>query len=228
MSKKSNFWMIPGLFFLVAAALNLYGKMNMELLANYVKPALLPLLAVTTVAAAGGMEHRNVRLLVLAQLLGCTGDVFLLFNGFLPFVGGMAAFLLGHLCYITLFGGQSWKKMGLKVWIPALLVMGGAFFGLVKLIGIEGDLLIPMCVYGMVLMLLIFSGLCGLFRMRKGDGAWGMITLGALLFTFSDGLIAVGTFSEQPAAWIPVTIMATYLAAQALLAAGGLRLKDSR
>ena len=83
-----------------------------------------------------------------------------------------------------------------------------------------------MCVYGMVLMLLIFSGLAGLFRCR--GNAWWIILTGTLLFTFSDALIALETFSEKPASWIPATIMATYLAAQSLLAIGALSIKSSK
>ena len=226
MKAKSAFWTIPAVFFLVAAGINVYGKMHGLAIASTVKPALLPLLALTTLAAAGSTESRNIKLLILAQLLGFTGDTLLLFSGFKPFIGGMVAFLLGHLCYITLFGGQSWKGLGLKVWIPALIVMSGMVAGLIYAIGVEGDLLIPMCVYGMVLMLLIFSGLAGIFRCR--GGAWLLILTGTLLFTFSDALIALETFSEKPAGWIPATIMATYLAAQALLAVGGLHIKSSK
>lgn len=226
MKEKSSFWMVPALFFVAAAAVNVYGKMHGLAIAGTVKPALMPLLAATTLAAAGGGDSRGIRLLVLAQLLGFIGDTLLLFPGFKPFIGGMAAFLLGHLCYISLFGGQSWKRLRARTWIPALLVMGGIAGGLIYAIGVEGDLLIPMCVYGMVLMLLIFSGLMGIFRCR--GGAWLLVLTGALLFTFSDALIALETFSEQPASWIPATIMATYLAAQSLLAIGGLHIKSTK
>ena len=83
-----------------------------------------------------------------------------------------------------------------------------------------------MCVYGMVLMLLIFSGLAGLFRCR--ENAWWLILAGALLFTFSDSIIALETFSEEPISWAPATIMATYLTAQSLLAIGALHIKSSK
>ena len=223
MHAKSSFWIVPALFFLAAAFINIYGNMKGMAIAGTVKPALLPLLAVTTLVAAGGADTRDTRRLVLAQLLGCTGDTLLLFTGFYPFIGGMLAFLMGHLCYISLFGGTSWKGFGLKTWIPALVIMGGIVAGLIRLIGVEGDLLVPMCVYGMVLMLLIFSGLSGVFRCR--GNAWWLVLAGALLFTFSDALIALETFSEEPQRWIPATIMVTYLAAQSLLAAGALHIK---
>lgn len=223
MKTKTSTWIIPGLFFLLAATLNICGKYaGNEALAAHVKPALLPLLALTTLAAAGSLEPKEMKLLILAQLLGCTGDVFLIFNGFLPFIGGMGAFLLGHICYITLFGGRSWKGLGLKTWIPTLVVIGALVAGLISVLGVEGDLLVPMIIYGTVLMLLIFSGLAGV--VREGGCAWWLILFGAVLFTFSDSLIALDTFSEKPMGWVAGTIMLTYLAAQSLLAWGAVKL----
>ena len=222
MKANRSFWTIPAVFFLVAVGLNVYGKLHGLGIASTVKPALMPLLAVATLAAAGSPDSRGIKLLILAQLLGCVGDTLLLFTGFKPFLGGMVAFLLGHLCYISLFGRQSWKGMGLRTWLPALLVMGGLVAGLVYGIGVEGDFLIPMCVYGMVLMLLIFSGLAGLFRCR--ENAWWLILAGALLFTFSDACIAMGIFGVMTFALRHFLVMITYLAAQSLLAVGGIRL----
>jgi len=223
MKTKTSTWIIPGLFFLLAATLNICGKYaGNEALAAHVKPVLLPLLALTTLAAAGSLAPKEMKLLILAQLLGCTGDVFLIFSGFLPFIGGMGAFLLGHICYITLFGGRSWRGLGLKTWIPTLLVIAALVAGLISVLGVEGDLLLPMIIYGTVLMLLIFSGLAGV--VREGGCAWWLILCGAVLFTFSDSLIALDTFSEKPMGWIAGTIMLTYLAAQSLLAWGAVKL----
>ena len=220
---QNKSWMIPAAFFALAAQANWSGRLwEMEDLARMAKPALMPLLAVTTVAAAGGIGSRGMRLLVCAQLFGWLGDVLLMRSGFGFFVGGMAAFLMGHLFYITLFGGKSWKGFGMKVWLPALAVMAAIVCGLVVAIGIKGALLGPMLVYGMILMLLIFSGLAGVIRF---GGPWWWILSGALLFTFSDALIATGSFDALPFAGKDFVIMLTYVVAQAFLAAGALRLE---
>lgn len=226
MKSKTSSWLIPGAFFLICACFNLAGKLSgNDPMANFTKPALLPLLAITSLAAAGSLESRNMKLLLTAQLLGCTGDILLLFNGFFPFIGGMVAFLAGHVFYMTLFGGQSWKGLGWKTWLPVLLLMVAAVAGLITAIGVEGDLLVPMCIYGLVLMLLIFSGLAGVIRLR--GCAWWTIFCGAVIFTVSDALIAVETFQEEPSAWIPFAIMFTYLLAQSLLAVGALKLNGT-
>ena len=226
MKSKSTPWLIPALFFCLAAALNLYGKLFFNPMAAAVKPALLPLLSLTTLAAAGSLERRETKLLVLAQLLGCVGDVFLLFSGFRPFLGGMAAFGAGHGVYLVLFGGRSWKGIGWKTWAAALAVMLAFVALIVYFVGAEGTLLVPMYVYGLILTLLIFSGLAGVVRERTAP--WWYVTAGAVLFTLSDAMIAYETFHEQIPRAVPFLVMLTYLAAQALLAAGGVKLAGSK
>ena len=101
-------------------------------------------------------------------------------------------------------------------------MMMGLVATLITVIGVEGDLLVPMCVYGMALMLLCFTGIAGVARL-KGE-AWWKVLCGALLFTISDALIAVETFQESPARWMGFAVMLTYISAQALLATGAVKL----
>ncbi|MBR6305496.1 MAG: lysoplasmalogenase [Bacteroidales bacterium] len=219
--KACKYWIVPGLFFLVASILNITGKLWNPVLAETVKPALMPLLALTAVVAAGGIQNKEIRILVPALLLGCVGDTFLIFDGFLPFVFGMVAFLAGHIFYMCLFGGKSWKGFTWKTWIPAIVAMAALTAVLIVLIGVNGAMLVPMCVYGFALMMLIFSALAGVARF--GGCAWWTILCGAVLFTFSDACIALGTFGHDFAGR-NVVIMVTYLAAQSLLAAGTIKL----
>lgn len=219
--KACKYWIVPGLFFLVASILNVTGKVWNPVLAETVKPALMPLLALTAVCAAGGVERKEIRILVLALLFGCVGDTFLIFDGFLPFVFGMVAFLTGHIFYMCLFGGKSWKGFTAKTWIPAIIAMAALTAGLIIAIGVNGAMLVPMCVYGFALMMLIFSALAGAIRFKTC--AWWTILCGAVLFTFSDACIALGTFGHDFAGR-DATIMITYIAAQALLACGAIKL----
>ena len=226
--RKQAVWCIPCTFFIVACVLNLVGCVQESALADTVKPALLPLLCATSLAYVLGrdiVDYRPVGLLAAAQLFGCLGDVLLIKDEFAFFTGGMAAFLIGHVCYMCLFGGQSWKGLNVWQWLLSLAVMGGVVFGLVKAIGIEGVLLGPMAVYGLALMLLIFSALAGVLRMPRGSRTtWWILLAGALLFTFSDACIAMGVFGVMDFALHHFVIMLTYLAAQSLLAVGGVRL----
>ena len=62
-------------------------------------------------------------------------------------------------------------------------------------------------------------------RMPRGTRTtWWILLFGGLLFTFSDAQIAMDTFGVLPFAQRPLVIMLTYLAAQSLLAVGGVRL----
>ena len=218
-------WYVPGAFFALACVLNLVGCIDNDALAQAVKPTLLPLLAVTTLAfllGKDGVDRKGATLLVTAQLLGCTGDVLLIPSRFWFFAGGMGAFLAGHVCYMCLFGGRSWKGISLHVWAGAVFVMIVLVRVLLWAIGAEGDLSGPMFVYGMGLMMLIFSGLAGV--VKGGGTTWWIILCGALLFTFSDALIAMNTFGMALFEARHFVVMLTYLAAQSLRAVGGVRL----
>lgn len=220
---KKNY---PAIFFAVACLLNWAGRISGEpALAAAVKPALLPLLALAVLwyALSHEVNKRQLTLLILAELFGCVGDTCLLSDAFPLFAGGIGAFLIGHIFYITIFGGISWKGLSWKAWVPGVIVMAGLVWSLVKLLRISGVLLAPMAIYGSVLMLLIFSTFCGLVR-EKDKCAWGILFCGAVLFTFSDSLIAAGTFGVIDFALREFVIMFTYLAAQTLLAVGTLRL----
>lgn len=217
---------IPALFFFIACLLNWAGKIwEMPGLAAAVKPALMPLLAAAVLAYAINhrLDKRKLTLLICAQLFGCVGDVCLLSDAFPLFAGGIGAFLIGHIFYISIFGGESWKGMGWKGWVPGLVVMSGLVFGLVKLLHVSGALLPPMAVYGFVLTLLMFSTFCGLVRLED-KATWGILFAGAVLFTFSDSLIAAGTFDAFHLPLHDFVIMFTYLIAQTLLAIGAVRL----
>ena len=226
--RKNAIWYIPCAFFLVACVLNLIGCIQGTNLSDTVKPALLPLLSATTLAFLLGRDvpdYRQVGLLVTAQLLGCTGDILLIPDGFGFFAAGIAAFLVGHLFYMCLFGGLSWNGLNVWQWAISVLAMAAIVLGLVKLIGIEGPLFWPMLVYGFILMLLVFSALAGVLRMPRGNRkTWWILLAGALLFTFSDACIAMGTFGVMTFALRHFVVMITYLAAQSLLAVGGIRL----
>ena len=230
MNKINRLWLVPLAFFLVCCILNLAGGLNYDspVLQRTVKPALLPLLSLTAMAwlLPRQPRAREATLLVAAQLFGFAGDTMLLGSGFPFFAGGIGLFLIGHIFYITLFGGISFK--GLKFWHWALAVAASlaCVAGLIVIIGVNGVMLAPMGIYAMVLMMLIFSALAGVIRF--GGLTWWLLLCGAILFTFSDSLIAVRNFGGISPFMDGFVIMFTYLAAQGLLAIGACRLAIRR
>ena len=225
--KNKNLWVIPAIFFLIACAVNLYGcVLNNLTVERYVKGALMPLLALTGITWLAQREFnvRTAATLLLAQLLGWAGDSLLMGDGFVWFVSGIGAFLLGHVCYLIIFS-RTLKGLRPLAAIIAAVVIIGILFGMVKAIGISGALLVPMMVYGAALLTISLCGLCGICRKKAPSrGVWWMVLCGGLFFLFSDGLIALRTFGGAHFALRGFTIMSTYLVAQSLLCAAAVRI----
>ena len=227
MKNKQRIWIIPCVFFLIACAVNLYGcVLNNLTIERYVKGALMPLLALTGISwlAVRPFSVRTAATLLLAQMFGWAGDSLLMGDGFVFFASGIGAFLLGHLCYIRIFS-RTLSGLRPMVWVVTVIVMAALLVAIVQSIGIKGALLAPMVIYGSALLMIIFCGLCGVVRkLSPSRKVWWMVLAGGLLFLFSDGLIAMRTFGEANFAMRGFTIMSTYLVAQSLLCAAGIRI----
>ena len=224
MKTKTCLSLVPCAFLVLAAGLNLTACLiSSRPLELATKPVLLPLIALCSLAwlAEREFDHRGAFLLLAAQLFGCLGDILLTGKGFPFFAGGMGAFLVGHIFYITLFGGKTLKGLSLKTWIIAGVAILAALALMVWSIGISGVLLGPMAVYGATLMVLVFSTLMGAI---KFGGSWWLTLVGAVLFLFSDSLIAMRSFGLEATPMLGFTIMSTYIAAQALLAVGAAKI----
>ena len=129
---------------------------------------------------------------------------------------------------MTLFGSKSWKGMSWKGWLAGIVCVAVLVFLLVKVLKVQGALLAPMAVYGFVLLMLSFCALCGVIRCKEDRCIWWIILCGALLFAFSDSLIAAGTFDVISFDLREFVIMFTYLIAQSLLAWGAVRLASKQ
>ena len=222
-------WMIPAAFFAACCVLNLAGCLTDGGLERIFKPALMPMLCATTLTwllckASQGVriQAKPAALLITGQLFGFAGDVALMGKGFSFFALGVALFLTGHIFYISVFGGRSLKGIRPWQWLTGIAVALAATAGFAVALGINGVMLAPMGIYGFTLMMLIFSTFTG--ALRFGGLTWWLLTAGAVLFTFSDALIAVRNFGSLSPFMNGFGVMSTYLAAQSLLAAGGLRL----
>lgn len=219
MNKKSLPW-IFGILFCIAAAVNLYGKLTYnESLASLAKPFLMPFLALTALFTLlpTAAPRKTIVLLMCALAFGWAGDCLLIPEGLLTFGAGILCFLIGHIFYLCIFS-EAWKGLKTWQWIAAIVVMAAAVLALMKVIGVEGILFWPFFIYGSALMMQIFTSVCGLGRI--GGTRWLLSSCGAVLFTFSDSLIATESFGTFPFAQKPFLIMLTYLAAQVLLVSG--------
>ncbi|MEU9035819.1 lysoplasmalogenase [Streptomyces sp. NPDC048352] len=169
------------------------------------KPLLMPLLV------AYALTRGAPRLLVAALLFGWGGDLALLFDAEPAFLVGMGSFAAGHVCYLVLFGQRSPSGRGGPS-RAAGAAYALALVGTVALLwpDLPADLRIPVAGYSLLLTAMAYrAGVLG--RAAAAGGA---------LFLLSDTLIATGVAGwpqlPRPDFWI----MATYLAAQCLLALG--------
>lgn len=165
------------------------------------KPLLMPVLALW--AARQGAP----RALVAALLCGWGGDMLLEVGG-AAFLVGMGCFAAGHVCYLRLFARRGALTGG-----RARYAAYGALWAVMVVLlwpGLDPGMRGPVAVYSLLLTTMA-AGSYGLNRIAAAGGA---------LFLLSDTLIATDLADWPQPPGPGVWVMLTYLAAQALLAAG--------
>lgn len=168
-----------------------------------------PAVMVALIAAAAALSPADpaIRTAVVVGLTcGLVGDVLLFFD---QFIGGAAAFLVGHVAYVVAFlmapqklpfliGGA--LLLGVLVGVVAGPIVAGAR----KRSGLLG---------GVVVCYLIALGAVLVFGVGTAN-PW--VVAGVILFSISDALLAYGRF-VGPAPGGRVAVHVTYHLAQALL-----------
>ena len=170
------------------------------------KPALMPLLA--------AIEGPDTDPLILAGIgFSWVGDLALLFEGEGPFAAGLGAFLAAHLCYIAALSKR--RSGGIRK-APALAASYAlAWLGLNFLLwSRSGRLRWPVVIYASTLLVMALAAL---------DTADARATTGGAAFMASDGILALDVFGVAKLPAADSLVMATYTAAQALLARGARR-----
>lgn len=137
--------------------------------------------------------HPSLAHWVLAGLiLSWIGDVCLIFSSRKLFLAGLVAFLLGHVCYAVGFYAHgvfdSWIVAGLVV----LLVAGVVVFRWLQ--PHLGSMTGPVIGYIVVISVMVGGALAVYFHAQWPPNARCMILSGAILFYFSDILVARDQF----------------------------------
>lgn len=147
------------------------------------------------------------RKVILAGLFFCViGDILLEFRSRF-FLGGMIAFLLGHVCYIIAFVNRC-KKLAPAA---AVIFLVWILWVLQLLWGNLGALQIPVAVYTMAIFVMMWRSAVVLENVSSLKKDWPAFAavLGAVLFGFSDTLIALDKFNA-PIEGVRVPIILTY------------------
>ena len=180
------------------------------------KPLLMISLLLYFVSASGGYPTWRVYV-VIALLFSLAGDVLMMSDNM--FIGGLASFLLAHVCYIATYLKTGAGEGRLSPLDITKFVMLGIVMTWLLYPRLDG-MLIPVLLYTLVL---VTMGL--LAHKRRGatsTTSFSLVSTGASLFVISDCLIAVNRFAfEVPAGHI--LIMSTYIVAQYLIIQGLLK-----
>lgn len=190
-----------GLYLALAAVDTALAATGRDRARRFTKPLLMPVLAAD--------RDRPTQ---TALAFSAAGDVALLADGRGAFTAGLGAFLGAHLAWIRALRGR--PGVGRLARTPALaLPYGAAWLGLNAVLWQRtGPDRWPVVVYSAVLATMAATAL------DTDDGA---AAAGGALFMASDTLLALERFADVHLAGHEGLVMASYTAAQALLAAGG-------
>ena len=182
--------------FLIVSAIHLIGIIiKQPLLADVTKVLLMPLL-LGHVIALPNRKFIGFNLLVIAILFCWAGDVLLMFteNNELFFLLGLAAFLIGHIFYMLTFNKMADKNSIGKPLQPLfyLIPLLFALSLLIVLFPNLGEMKVPVIAYATVISLMCVAAMR---RWQRTDTpSFITVLTGAVLFIFSDALIAINKF----------------------------------
>ncbi|MFV9671681.1 MAG: lysoplasmalogenase family protein [Acidimicrobiia bacterium] len=160
--------------------------------------------------SVGALSHPYGRIVLVALALSWLGDLLLTFASRQAFLGGLVAFLLGHVAFSVAFG-----SLGVD---PAVGAVAAAIVAIIAvfvwrwLAPHVGDMAAPVVAYVVVISVMVVLAF-GTF----GDGSTWLIPLGATLFFASDLFVARNQF-VAPATANRVWGLPLYYLAQVLLA----------
>lgn len=170
------------------------GWKKIEMIA---KPATMVLLF-AALALAGGFGATSLIFFGLGIVFSLAGDIFLLLSN-RWFIAGLAAFLMAHVSYIvglnTPIGDASplWAiVIGIILALATARVLRPILAGLRE--KEQGKLFIPVVVYGTVITIMLLSAILTIYRTDWKTSASGLVSLGAILFYFSDIILAWNRF----------------------------------
>lgn len=192
-------------------ALGYYGLMERpaSALRTAVKTAAIAALVPLPLLGLGGtaMPRLALGLLAGALVLSSIGDYFLaLQDGQRNFVRGLGAFLGAHLCYLLVLLPRTTAPGSLQIaTMLGLLSLAGAI--LAWLWPLLGRLRMPVTIYLTMICLMALAAI---------SMPMPLLAIGALLFVFSDAVIAVDKF-RMAIRWRGPIIWTTYYAGQVLL-----------
>lgn len=222
-----------GYLFLADALVELYSEVTANPAIGYVtKPLLMVLLILYYATGLLTPPHKSHKLMIAAFVFSWIGDVSLMLVNFEPtlFLVGLVAFLITHVLYIIAFTHVSHQQPAVlprRFWLLTPLALYLIVLLYILIPGMQHNpdvriqgLLIPVLVYTSVISTMVIFAV-NRYR-RVNDASFALVLGGALLFMFSDSLIAVNRF-VSPVSGAGFFIMLLYISGQYLIARGSLQ-----
>ncbi|MFD2177152.1 lysoplasmalogenase [Veronia pacifica] len=175
----------------------------------------LTILCLIAIALVAGEPGTYRDFIIVGLVFSLAGDVLLM----LPkerFVSGLSSFFLAHLCY----SGAFWQANdgNVVLWLPFMLAAFGVILFLLLLPNL-GRFVLPVAIY--ILMISQMTWAAGQVWLAHPGQLSGFAFCGALLFMFSDAVLAVDKF-KGPFKSATMLIMGSYFLSQALITASAL------
>jgi len=184
------------------------------------KALIIPLLIVYFIVNVK-IQNSSLNWFMIAGLVfSWGGDIILEWpvSGATLFVPGLVSFLLAHIMYLTVFlktpGPNYIRVSNAQVLLP-VIIYGGVLIGF-----LYGDLMemkIPVIIYAFIILLMLTGAINR--KNKVNQKSYWMVLTGAVLFLFSDSVIAINKFSLQFSG-SGIVIMSTYILAQFLIVTG--------
>ncbi len=191
---------------------------------NVFKPMLMPILMLF-VFVNSKLSSSFSKLIFLALLFSMGGDV-LLMPYFDNFMLGLASFLIAHVFYIIAFMKDNCLKDGIKKSKVSVAILLIAYSVLIYILvtnmlssGTELAMISAVVVYASVITVMVLSTIS--LQSINSNLETKLMMVGAILFMFSDSVIAINKFVFE----IPLSglwIMTAYTLAQWLITVGGI------
>lgn len=211
------------LFFIIVIAELICGSIeSLSQFHYFTKPLILISLIIFFCKQSKHLDKRIRNITLIALIFSLTGDILLMFVNTNPnfFIGGLIAFLLAHLMYISVFYKSRNKTASpFPITIILLMYASGIFYFLKDGLG---DMLIPVLVYLLVILIMAATAF---IRKRSNRNSYILIFAGAIFFMISDSLLALNKFHE-PLPFSNISIILTYALAQYFIVLGVLKQKD--
>ncbi|MCB8998873.1 MAG: lysoplasmalogenase [Bacteroidales bacterium] len=216
-------------YFSVAIIFIILENLNLGLSAFIAKALIIPSLMVFYHKQLEGNYSYFHRLIMSGLFFSWIGDLCLKlgdFPGFplssdILFLAGLGSFLFTHIIYFLAFTIAKGKNtiFSKRLYQLILVLLYGSIM-LYYLYRSLGDMKVPVIAYTSIILLML---LAALNRYGKVNGlSYILVVIGALLFVFSDSLIAITKF-QMKISFAGVIIMLTYVLAQYLIVLGCIR-----